>query len=165
MDIPASLQPIFELLTELPVRYEEYEQKLTQAESLAHAIDKHALKPYLADLSHQMIHHPNPYQRAIIGRVLGILDLDHRHGLGLNPDGLPAIDWVEIPEGEFIYQDDTKMTLPTYYIGRYHITYRQFQIFLDAEDGFRDARWWYGFAEKKERFQIQQTPPKQIFRF
>ncbi|HRF95210.1 MAG TPA: SUMF1/EgtB/PvdO family nonheme iron enzyme, partial [Aggregatilineales bacterium] len=77
----------------------------------------------------------------------------------------PAIDWVEIPAGEFIYQQDTKLTLPTYYISRYHITYRQFQAFLEAEDGFADGRWWDGFAEKKERFHIQKTPPQQIFRF
>ncbi|MDX2077610.1 MAG: SUMF1/EgtB/PvdO family nonheme iron enzyme [bacterium] len=163
--MPSSIQPLFDLLTHLPTNYEEYEKVINEAETLAKSIDKQALKPYIADLSHQMIHHPNPYQRATIGRVLGILDLDHRHGLGLNEAGLPAIDWVEIPEGEFIYQQDTKLTLPTYYISRYHTTYRQFQAFLEAEDGFGDGGWWDGFAEKKERFQIQQTPPQQIFRF
>ncbi|HRF95209.1 MAG TPA: hypothetical protein PLZ51_08440, partial [Aggregatilineales bacterium] len=84
MDIPSSIQSLFDLLSHLPTKYEEYETVINEAETLAKSIDKQALKPHLTDLSHTMIHHHDPYQRATIGRVLGILDLDHRHGLGLN---------------------------------------------------------------------------------
>jgi uncharacterized protein YllA (UPF0747 family) len=36
---------------------------------------------------------------------LGRLKLDDRTGVGLTADGLPDIDWVAVPGGEYIYQD------------------------------------------------------------
>ncbi len=34
------------------------------------------------------------------------------------------------------------MNLPTFYISRYPITCAQFQVFLEAEDGFQSDVWW-----------------------
>jgi formylglycine-generating enzyme required for sulfatase activity len=61
---------------------------------------------------------------------------------------LPDISWCEIPAGEFIYQGNERVKLPTYHIARYPITYVQFQAFLDAPDGFEDDRWWEGLTAR-----------------
>lgn len=67
---------------------------------------------------------PRPEARAAAGRALGLTDLDTRRGVGLRADGLPEIDWAEVPGGSFVYQAGERRTLPTYYMGRYPITYR-----------------------------------------
>lgn len=108
---------------------------------------------------------PDPYERLALGRVAGLLGLDNRPGLGLGPDGLPAPDWVEIPAGSFIYQQDQRLTLPQFHISRYHLTWLQFQAFLDAPDGFAEPRWWQGLADDRKRYQMQAQPPAQVFRF
>lgn len=63
-------------------------------------------------------------------------------------------DLCDVPAGVFIYGSwwDTftarrrRITLPRFCIAKYPITYRQFQIFTDAQDGYSDARWWAGLA-------------------
>ena len=35
---------------------------------------------------------------------------------------LPGIDWVEIPGGDYIYQNGKSRTLPTFYMARHPIT-------------------------------------------
>lgn len=56
-------------------------------------------------------------------------------------------DWCDVPAGEFLYgEDNEKRTLPTFAIAKYPITYSQFQVFVDAKDGFYDDRWWDGLA-------------------
>jgi formylglycine-generating enzyme required for sulfatase activity len=72
-----------------------------------------------------------PTRRLAIGDELDKLG-DPRRGVGLDANGLPDIDWVEIPGGVFIYQNGEKRELPTYWISRYPITNRQFQAFIDA---------------------------------
>lgn len=103
----------------------------------------------------------DPIERAAAYRVLGIMDADDRPGIGLRADGLPDIDWVEIPAGEFIYQVGQRRKLPTFYISRYPITYKQFQAFLDAPDGFNKKRWWRGMP----RAYRQQPMNEQYFRY
>ncbi len=84
---------------------------------------------------------PHPYARAAIGRGLGRFGLDDRKGAGLRPDGLPAIDWVEIPGGPFIYQEEETVELPTFYISRYPVTNAQFQAFIDARGHEEKVLW------------------------
>ncbi len=56
-------------------------------------------------------------------------------------------DWCEVPAGEFLYgEKEAKLTLPTFYMAKYPITYSQFQVFIDDRQGFRDDRWWDGLA-------------------
>ena len=114
--------------------------------------------------------HLTPEQRDLAGQLLGRRpEMDARPGVGLRPDGLPAIDWVEIPEfdretgkREFVYQDGTHPGLPSFWIGRFPITYRQFQAFVDAADGWGNPAWWQGLAtEEGERSQ----PNEQRFPF
>lgn len=87
---------------------------------------------------------PAPEARAAIAHALVRLGLDDRKGVGLSPDGLPDIDWVEIPGGEFIYQDGERRTCESFRIARYPVTHAQFQAFLDAGDGYSSNRWWAG---------------------
>ena len=49
-----------------------------------------------------------PEARAALGRALGRLNLDDRPGVGLLTNKLPDINWVEIPGGQFLYQDEKK---------------------------------------------------------
>jgi formylglycine-generating enzyme required for sulfatase activity len=100
---------------------------------------------------------PEPEARAAVGRALGLIGMDNRRGVGIVRDAngmnLPDIDWVEISGGEFQYghkdEDDNppqKLTLPTFHISRYPVTYVQFQTFLDDPEGFADPRWFEGMA-------------------
>jgi len=98
-----------------------------------------------------------PEQRLIAGQLLGSRPgLDKRPGVGIvetqNFASLPDIEWVKIPEAdasgqtEFIYQDDERRIEPDFWMARYPITYVQFQTFMDANDGWRNAEWWEGLA-------------------
>jgi hypothetical protein len=93
---------------------------------------------------------PAPEARAAIGRWLGALDLDHRSGTGLRPDGVPDIDWVLIDDDRpFRYQDAEHLPLPRYEISRYPVTNRQWQAFID-DGGYRKDEWWTGLAKRME---------------
>ena len=81
-----------------------------------------------------------PMRRLAIGDRLAEIG-DPRPGVGLRPDGLPDIDWIEIPGGPFRYQEGEARELPTFWIARYPVTNAQFQAFI-ADGGYRDARWW-----------------------
>lgn len=82
---------------------------------------------------------------------------DTRKGVGVNPKGLPDVDLVEIPAGEFIYQNGEKIDLSTFHISRYPITYAQFQTFLDAVDGYgsTEYNWFEDLAADKSDRQMR----------
>jgi formylglycine-generating enzyme required for sulfatase activity len=91
---------------------------------------------------------PEP-ARAAIGRALGSVllssgeALDNRPGVGLRADGVPDIDWVDIPGGRVVLEGSAgEQTLKDFAIARYPVTHRQFQAFIDAADGYRNAAWW-----------------------
>lgn len=128
---------------------------------------------------------PMPEARAAVGRALGLLRLsngellDNRKGVGV-VDGIPDIDWVTIPTGEFIYGEvqqgknwlDTqikkittrprKIKLPAFAIARYPVTYAQFQAFIDAEDGWSNSVWWDGLSVSRED---RQRPGEQLYKY
>ncbi|MEW8632325.1 MAG: SUMF1/EgtB/PvdO family nonheme iron enzyme [Candidatus Thiodiazotropha sp.] len=86
-----------------------------------------------------------PRRRLAIGDELAKLG-DPRHGVGLDARGLPDIDWVEIPEGPFLYGRELEQReLPTFYMARYPVTNVQYQAFIDA-GGYDDKRWGEGLA-------------------
>ena len=98
-----------------------------------------------------------PEQRDLAGRLLGQRpEHDTRPGVGLRADGLPDIAWVEIPEADaqgrrkFVYQDGKRRDEPTFWIARYPVTYRQFQAFLDAPDGYARSALVGGLAAPEE---------------
>jgi len=99
-----------------------------------------------------------PLARAKWGRAKA-QEGDTRPGVGVHEDGLPDFVWCEIPSGEFIYQENEKRTLPTYYVAQYPVTMIQYQGFLDAPDGFCNDAWWEGLAKR------QPTSGEQNFRY
>ncbi len=113
--------------------------------------------------------HPgSPEQRLAAGKALAQLG-DPRPGVGVrarNSVPLPDIDWVKIPavdgqgRREFIYQQNERRTEPDFWMARYPITYAQFQTFKDADDGWRNSRWWKGLAKND-----QNEPGEQAFPF
>ena len=105
-----------------------------------------------------------PQRRLEIGNQLAELG-DPRPGVGLDENGLPDIDWVEIPAGPFIYGEDKNrqtIDLPRYYISRYPVTNSQFQAFIDA-GGYSDERWWQDLKkpEPKEPNWNQANRPRE----
>jgi hypothetical protein len=88
-----------------------------------------------------------PEARAGIGRALGRLNLDTRPGVSLRADGVPDIDWVEIPGGKFIYQDGERRKIEAFSIARYPVTNIQFEAFVNAADGYSEDRWWKGMDD------------------
>ena len=97
----------------------------------------------LSELDHETT---APPRRAQIGDELAKLG-DPRPGIGLKGDGLPDIDWVEIPEGPFIYQWGERVELPPFHMARYPVTNAQFQAFID-DGGYAEDRWWKGLAQR-----------------
>jgi formylglycine-generating enzyme required for sulfatase activity len=87
-----------------------------------------------------------PERRLEIGDELARLD-DPRPGVGLDERGLPDLDWVEIPAGEFLYgEKQQRLSLDRFYIARYPITNAQYQTFIDA-GGYEDEHWWSGLKK------------------
>ena len=109
------------------VRGESSEQKVPKQEQGK----QQTLNPKIQSLLDE-INNPatEPPRRLAIGDELDRLG-DPRRGVGLDANGLPDIEWIEIPGGPFIYQNGEKRELPTYWISRYPITNRQFQAFID----------------------------------
>jgi formylglycine-generating enzyme required for sulfatase activity len=111
----------------------------------------------LADLQRRWLPRLDPAREAApearhpIALALGYLGLDRRPGIGLDEQGLPEINWVEISAGTFLYGEKPKQhDLPTLiHMARYPITNAQYQAFIDA-GGYRDKRWWEGLAESFE---------------
>ena len=107
---------------------------------------------------------PSPEDRDIAGRLLGQGDYpghDPRPGVGVM-DGLPVFDWVRIPDGKFIYQEEKRKIKEAFWISRYPVTYAQFGAFLRAEDGFANPEWWKGLAADKDH---RSQPGDQAFRY
>lgn len=78
---------------------------------------------------------------------------DPRRGVGLDADGLPDIEWMEITEtGEVILETDPPRTLPVnpFRIAKYPITWQQYRVFVKAEDGYRNPRWWDALKQEQE---------------
>jgi len=99
-----------------------------------------------------------------VGRALGLIKLptgellDNRKGVGVN-NGLPDIDWVTIPTGEFQYQDEEQPRhLEAFDIARYPITYAQFECFIGAPDGLNspDHDWFEGLHEDSKRYSLNE---------
>ena len=86
-----------------------------------------------------------PPRRFEIGNRLNAIG-DPRPGVGLDVNGLPDIDWVKIPAGEFIYQDGQRLWLDDYHMSRYPVTNQQFQAF-EKVGGYNTGKWWRGLQK------------------
>ncbi len=100
------------------------------------------------------------------GRLLGWLG-DERIGVGLDEDGLPDIDWLDIKAPNIAYSlnegrdelqldKNGKLLLDyDYKVSRYPVTWRQFQSFVDHLDGYAKDDWWQGMDAKDDDRQIE----------
>ncbi len=88
-----------------------------------------------------------PEERLLIGDELAKLG-DPRPGVGLDENGLPDIDWVEIPGGEFLYGEEKEhRKIEAFFVARYPITNEQYQTFIN-DGGYENDRWWQGLSER-----------------
>ncbi len=97
----------------------------------------------------------DPIVRSVGGRLLAERG-DPRPGVGVRADGLPDIEWVEIPAGKFLMGSDPaqdpqarenelpqhEVALPAYKIARYPVTNAQFAAFVNAPAGYNHPDWW-----------------------
>ncbi len=80
------------------------------------------------------------HRRAEIGRRLAKIG-DELPGSGLM-GGMPALLWCSIPVGEVEIEAHGRFPVAPFNLAACPITVRQFQVFLDAPDGFQNDKWW-----------------------
>jgi len=97
-------------------------------------------------------------RRRDIGDRLAVIG-DTRPGVGVK-DGVPEIVWLPVAPGGDITIAEQIFTVQPFYVAKYLITYAQFQTFLDASDGFEDARWWEGMPDDYEKRSIESQRTK-----
>lgn len=92
-----------------------------------------------ASLSHQ--------DRFLIGQKLAEFG-DTREGVGVTPDGVPAIAWVAIPPGRIRLEGiDHVFEVKPFRMAKYPVTNAQFQWFID-DGGDEDDSWWEGIDKQ-----------------
>ncbi|MCP4401593.1 MAG: formylglycine-generating enzyme family protein, partial [bacterium] len=87
-------------------------------------------------------------ERALAGNLLAVLG-DPRPGVRLRKDGLPDIEWCEVPAGEFLMGEDEDLkesSLPAFHISRYPVTNAQYRAFIG--DGGYSERWKHCWTDK-----------------
>jgi formylglycine-generating enzyme required for sulfatase activity len=77
---------------------------------------------------------------------------DPRRGTGLDEQRLPDIAWIDIPHGEVTLETDPAKTFPVdaFRIAKYPVTWAQYRVFLNAQDGYHDPRWWIDLHQRQE---------------
>lgn len=106
-----------------PVQYEEM-QRLIHEKDTAHQV------------------------RAIIGDRLAIRGSDERPGVGVR-GGLPDLVWCPVPPGRVTLEEGAgTFDVADCLIAKYPVTQVQYQLFLDASDGFANPRWWQDLPER-----------------
>lgn len=109
-----------------------------------------------------------PEERYEAGLALAQIG-DPRPGIGVRQDGLPDIEWIEVPAGEFVMgsslgdlpadineMPQNVVAVPHFYISRYPITYSQYEAFM-ADGGYRQSTYW---TEAGKRWRGRKTEPQ-----
>ncbi|MFN8420593.1 MAG: SUMF1/EgtB/PvdO family nonheme iron enzyme [Anaerolineae bacterium] len=114
-------------------------------------------------------------RRAVIGDRLAAID-DPRPGVGVREDGLPDLSWCDVSAGVVTVKygvnglnptKEQRFEVPRFRMAQYPITYKQYRAFLDAPDGFRDNRWWFGLGNRqleagKQAFPVNNRPADNV---
>jgi formylglycine-generating enzyme required for sulfatase activity len=142
------LQALYEAIDRLAID-EEQEFSAAQREFVRRESDRLLEEIQRPETSHDR-------RRSIGERLAGIGD--PRPGVGLRPDGLPNIEWCKVDfEGRSSVEvqiesvGKVRVNLPLY-IARYPVTYRQFQAFVEEQDGYHNPEidWFQGLAGREE---------------
>ena len=73
----------------------------------------------------------------------------------------PPFEWCEIPSGRVTLERNAgTFDVPPFLMAKYPITYEQFQVFVDAPDGWKNPAWWEGLAADASH---RSAPGKQYF--
>ena len=76
-------------------------------------------------------------------------------------------EWCYITAGQVTLEDTSDrggpkggvFKVPAFYIAKYPITNTQFQVFVDAADGYRDLRWW-NYSQEAITWRNEERQPK-----
>lgn len=103
----------------------------------------------IAQLDHDQLSHQD---RFLIGQKLAEFG-DSRPGVGVK-DGLPDIIWINIPGGPVSLKNINHVfQVKPFNIAKYPVTNAQFEVFLNAEDGYRSEKWWQDMEQSQEAAQ------------
>ncbi|MEO8341223.1 MAG: SUMF1/EgtB/PvdO family nonheme iron enzyme [Nitrospirota bacterium] len=92
------------------------------------------------------------HDRLLIGQKLVEFG-DTRDGVGVK-DGVLDIVWIEISEGQIELENiDHVFQVKPFRIAKYPVTTAQFEVFLTAEDGYRNEAWWSDIEQSSEAAQ------------
>ncbi len=125
-------------------RTEHIQKALTRFNKHASPMLEQMLRPQpllIARLEDDRLSHED---RMLIGKKLAEFG-DPRPGVGLSDDGLPDIEWVDIPGGQITLLGDVKNTFKVqpFRIARYLVTNKQFEAFID-DGSYENNTWWQG---------------------
>ncbi|MCA9474032.1 MAG: SUMF1/EgtB/PvdO family nonheme iron enzyme [Nitrospira sp.] len=105
------------------------------------------MKEFIAQLDQTTLSHQD---RSQIGYSLAQFG-DPRPGIGLRADGLPDVEWIEIPPGQIKVEDVKHVfEVKPFRLAKYPVTNIQFQSFIDAKDGYQNEEWWQGLKQGEE---------------
>ena len=113
-------------------------------------VESRFLGPIYYDEMQRLIHERDtPHQvRAVIGNRLAIRSSDERPGVGVR-DGLPDLVWCPVPPGRVTLEEGAGIfEVADCLIAKYPVTQVQYQLFLDAPDGFANCIWWQELPEQ-----------------
>ncbi len=69
--------------------------------------------------------------------------------LPITQDSLPDIVWCPVPAGTVVLEDDAgRFDVEACQIAKYPVTQAQYQLFIDAKDGYAHPRWWEGLPKR-----------------
>ena len=131
------LQKVYDMQQKLKPQLSEsvYEFIRPEAERLLEKINNPAL-------THQ--------QRERIGVRLAEIG-DPRPSVGVDKKGLPQFEWHSVPHGRIKLEvNAVTFAVTAFFISQYPVTFKQYQAFLEAADGYHDPRWWTDLQRKSE---------------
>lgn len=80
----------------------------------------------------------------------------------------PPFEWIDIPAGQVTLEHDRgTFDVFAFTIAKYPITYAQFQVFIDAPDGFYNSQWRKGLVAprkfpKEQEWKIADHPRERV---
>lgn len=76
----------------------------------------------------------------------------------------PEIDWCLIPGGE-VNQDDKIVTVEPFYLAKIPITNLQYEMFVNAKDGYFSFEWWDLSIPAQQWRESHPEPVESVFNF